>query len=164
MIRPMSPDPRTTTRRPTMRFLVFIRFWAVPAVYTPAGRVPGMAMAPRVRSRQPVASTTAPAWQRSSPRRVTAVTCRPAVRRVTMAPVTRAAPAAWASPRARRAYSGPVRVSRYRMRPKPSWMHWWRMPPTWSSRSSTRTEAAPASLAPWAAARPPGPPPMMTTS
>ena len=92
MIRPMSPDPRTTTRRPTMRFLVFIRFWAVPAVYTPAGRVPGMAMAPRVRSRQPVASTTAPAWQRSSPRRVTAVTCRPAVRRVTMAPVTRAAP------------------------------------------------------------------------
>ena len=164
MMRPMSPEPRTTTRRPTRRFLVFIRFWAVPAVYTPAGRVPGMAMAPRVRSRQPVASTTAPARQVRSPRRVTAVRVRSRVSPVTMAPVIRSAPADRASSRARWAYSGPVRASRYRTRPKPSWTHWLRMPPSRFSRSSTRTEGAPASRAPWAAAKPPGPPPTTTTS
>ena len=35
-------------------------FCASPAVRTPAGRVPGIRMAPRVRSRQPIARTTAP--------------------------------------------------------------------------------------------------------
>ncbi len=55
MIRPMSPEPRITTRRPTIRFLVFIRFWAVPAVYTPCRPGAGDGDGPRVRSRQPVA-------------------------------------------------------------------------------------------------------------
>ena len=32
MMSPMSPEPKMTTRRPTIRFLVFIRFWAAPAV------------------------------------------------------------------------------------------------------------------------------------
>jgi len=38
---------------------MFTSLWAVPAVSTPAGLVPGMARLPRVRSRQPVVSTVA---------------------------------------------------------------------------------------------------------
>ena len=57
MISPMSPLPRITTRFPGIQPSMFTYRWAAPAVNTPAGRVPGMAMAPRVRSRQPMAST-----------------------------------------------------------------------------------------------------------
>ena len=59
MMRPMSPDPRITTRLPGMMPSMFTRRCTVPAVYTPAGRVPGVISAPRGRSRQPIASTTA---------------------------------------------------------------------------------------------------------
>ena len=69
---------------------------------------------------------------------------------------------AWAMKRA--AYSGPVSSSLNVWRPKPLWMHWLRMPPRRSSRSTMTTESLPASRAAMAAARPADPPPTMTTS
>ena len=67
MMSPMSPDPRITTRRPGIMPSMLTRRCAQPAVYTPAGRVPGMFSAPRVRSRQPMARTTALACTRTMP-------------------------------------------------------------------------------------------------
>ena len=61
MIRPMSPEPRMTASWPIRRFWRLTRFWAEPAVKIPAGRVPGISIISRVRSRQPMARTTAPA-------------------------------------------------------------------------------------------------------
>ena len=61
MIRPMSPEPRMATRRPGSTPSTLTNFWASPAVITPDGRSPGIRIAPRVRSRAPLASTTAPA-------------------------------------------------------------------------------------------------------
>ena len=53
---------------------MFTMRWAVPADQMPAGRVPAMFSAPRGRSRQPMASTTACAL----------ICCRPTLRPVTV--------------------------------------------------------------------------------
>ena len=66
MMSPMSPLPRITARRPTIFPSMLMNRWAAPAVRMPEHRVPGTEMAPRVRSRQPMARTTAPdrtVWQ-----------------------------------------------------------------------------------------------------
>ncbi len=64
---------------------MFTSRWAVPAVKIPAGRQPGMFKAPRGRSRQPMASTTALgcSWNRPSVRFM-AVTVLSAARSSTM--------------------------------------------------------------------------------
>ena len=162
MMSPMSPLPRMTARRPTERFCRFTRCCTTPAVYTPAGRVPATPMAPRVRSRQPVASSTAPACTVCCPPRATNVTRRSGVMAVTMAEQRISTPGAHASRRKRATYSGPVSASENRSTPKPSWMHWFKMPPTRSLRSSTSTSGTPRRRASAAAASPAGPAPMMT--
>ena len=59
MMRPMSPEPSTTTRRPGRHPCRFMKFCALPAECTPDGRLPATLSAPSPRSRDPVASTTA---------------------------------------------------------------------------------------------------------
>ena len=66
-MRPMSPEPMMTTFLPKAMLRMFMRYWTTPAVYTPAGRFPGTARAPRVRSRQPVDRMTALAWTSKRP-------------------------------------------------------------------------------------------------
>ena len=97
MISPMSPEPRMTTSRPGRYPSMFTKRCARPAVMIPAGRVPGMSRLPRLRSRQPMASTTArqstcatPSGSCSS----TTVLDGPRSRMsITMAPVRMATPA-----------------------------------------------------------------------
>ena len=57
IIRPISPEPRISTRLPTIKPSQFKSRCAVPAVKIPAGLVPGVPIAPRVLSRHPIART-----------------------------------------------------------------------------------------------------------
>ncbi len=168
MMRPMSPEPRMTARRPGRRPFTLTRYCASPAVKMPAGRSPWMKTWRSERSRQPVASTRARAETRRTPSVLElAASSKPprASRRIssTKAPVRAAAPEAANSAAARYAYSGPASCSRNLRRPKPSWTHWRSTPPRTSSRSRRRVEA-PALAEAAAAARPAGPPPSTTTS
>ena len=54
MISPISPDPKISTFLPTIYPSIFTYLCAAPAVNTPAGRSPGIAMAPLVLSRHPI--------------------------------------------------------------------------------------------------------------
>src|SRR5699024_9032570 len=124
-----------------------------------------MFKAPRGRSRQPMASTTAVgcSWNRPSVRFM-AVTVLSAARSSTMVwglQGMRRWLACWMK---RKAYSGPVSSSLKVCSPKPLWMHWLRMPPSSLSRARMRRFSAPRRRASMAAARPAGPPPMMTRS
>ena len=69
-----------------------------------------MPRAPRVRSRQPMDSTTALAFHRRSPARVAAVTTLSGVISTTEALVMHRIPSSSASRIKRWAYSGPLRV------------------------------------------------------
>ena len=71
MMSPMSPLPRMTQRRVGSSPSRFVKFCAVPAVNTPAGRVPWMKTCFAVRSRQPVASTSVRVSSRATPSRLT---------------------------------------------------------------------------------------------
>ena len=169
MMRPMSPEPRMTARFPGSSPLRLTNFWAAPAVYTPAGRVPGMPIAPRGRSRQPIARMTARARSFKYPSRgLTAVTIFapsfsvPSSR--TIVSSRYGMPFSTVSRAKRAAYSGPVSSSRKRWSPKPLWMHCSRMPPSCGSRSRMRISRTPCSWAARAAAIPAGPPPIITKS
>ena len=74
MISPMSPEPKITAREPGLRFSILMYRCARPAVNTPAGRLPGILISPRVRSRQPMARTTARPVSCSMPSRLMSVT------------------------------------------------------------------------------------------
>ena len=137
----------------------------------PAGRVPGMFSAPRFRSRQPIARTTARAVISVRPfSSLTAVRCfipsPSASRERTIVEVRAGISSSAAFFANRAAYSGPESSSPNRWMPKPLWMHWRRMPPSSGSRSRIRISrgAMPFSAAATAAASPAGPPPMMTSS
>ena len=58
MISPISPDPKISTFLPTIYPSIFTYLCAAPAVNTPAGRSPGIAMAPLVLSRHPIFKIT----------------------------------------------------------------------------------------------------------
>ena len=169
MMRPMSPEPRITTLLPGAQPCKFMKFCAEPAENTPAGRVPGVPSAPAPRSREPVASTAAPAEMVCSPCGDTISTemsrapSPPFFTRSTLASRTTCTlrPSSVAS--SREAYSGPVSSSPKRCKPKPLWMHCFKMPPWWLSRS-TSTTLAPFRAAEAAAAMPAAPPPITATS
>ena len=67
IMRPISPEPRITTFFPGSRFWIFIIYWAVPAVYMPEGRLPGVRSCPKVLSRQRMARITVSAVRRAGP-------------------------------------------------------------------------------------------------
>ena len=144
---------------------MFTSRWAVPAEKIPAGRLPGMCMAPRGRSRQPMHSTMAPAWISSMPlSRLVQVRTLSREMSSTMVFSWMGMFMSFTRRMKRQAYSGPVSSSLKVCRPKPLWMHWFRMPPGTLSRSRISMSSAPASRAPMAAASPAGPAPTMTTS
>lgn len=144
---------------------------ARPAVKTPAGRLPGILISLRVRSRQPMARTTARPVSCSMPVGLMSVTVWTAVALVgspESIPITMlfrnsamSVERIWSIKRC--AYSGPVSSCLKCDSPKPGWMHWRRMPPRCCSRSTMATWA-PALCAASAAAMPAGPPPITTTS
>ena len=138
----------------------------MPAENTPAGRKPGIFSAPRERSRQPMAKMTAPASTVNRPSsRLTAVTTFSGEMLSTIAPSLYGICKAFARSSKRAAYSGPVSSSLNVCRPKPLWMHWFKMPPRRPSLSKIKMSSAgsPFSAAATAAASPAGPPPMMTS-
>ena len=165
MMRPMSPEPRITTRLPGMIPSMFTSRCAVPAVNTPAGRVPGMSSAPRGRSLHPIASTMDFALKMRMP--CTGEIVVTAWSAETSSTIVRHSIGIFSSftlSMKRCAYSGPVSSSLKRCSPKPLWMHCCRMPPGASSRSRISTFAQPASRAATAAASPAGPAPITSTS
>ena len=123
MMRPMSPLPRMTQRRVGSSPSRFVKCCAVPAVNTPAGRVPWMKTCFAVRSRQPVASTSVRVSQRATPSRLTVTTAKPAgvfSTRVTKVCVCASMPSSSSRSMKRSTYSGPASRSPKRARPKPS--------------------------------------------
>ena len=171
MISPISPEPKMTAREPGLRFSILMYRCARPAVNTPAGRLPGILISLRVRSRQPMARTTARPVSCSMPVGLMSVTVWTAVSSagspesipITMLFRNSAMSVARTWSIKRCAYSGPVSSCLKCDRPKPGWMHWRRMPPRCCSRSTMATRA-PALCAASAAAMPAGPPPITTTS
>ena len=88
---------------------MFTSRWAVPADQRPAGRVPGMFSAPRGRSRQPMANTTAPALTCCKPvSRPVTVSTRSGDTSSTMQSVHSSISRRRISSMYRWAYSGPV--------------------------------------------------------
>ena len=171
MISPMSPEPKMTAREPGLRFSILMYRCARPAVNTPAGRLPGILISLRVRSRQPMARTTARPMSCNMPvglMSVTVWTVASSVDSPESSPITMlfknsamSVSCTWSIKRC--AYSGPVSSCLKCERPKPGWMHWRRIPPRCRSRSTMATRAS-ALCAASAAAIPAGPPPMTTTS
>ena len=74
IIRPISPEPKITTFFPTIVLVKFIYLWATPALYIPAGLVPGVEIAPLVLSLHPIVKITALALYCFKPCLVAAVT------------------------------------------------------------------------------------------
>ena len=167
----MSPEPNMTAREPGLRFSILMDRCARPAVNTPAGRLPGILISLRVRSRHPMARTIARPVSCSMPLRLMSVTVWTALSSVgspesipsTMLPRNSAISVEHTWSIKRCAYSGPVSSCLKCERPKPGWMHWRRIPPRCCSRSTMATWA-PALCAASAAAMPAGPPPITTTS
>ncbi len=119
----------------------------------------------RVRSRQPMAKTMAPAWMGSIPSRAfTAVRDKSLFISKTMVSGRHSISSCFTRRAKCSAYSGPVRRSFIIKVPNPSWMHWGRMPPRVLSLSRRSTFSAPCARALNAAAIPAGPPPIITTS
>ena len=130
----------------------------------PAGRQPGMFSAPRGRSRQPMARITASALICMSPvSRPVTVSTRSRDRSSTMVFSRYGISSSRTWSANRRAYSGPVSSWEKVCRPKPAWMHWFRIPPSSRSRSRISRSCTPALRAAMAAARPAGPPPIMAS-
>ena len=166
MISPMSPLPRMTHFFAGILPMRLTKFCAVPAVNTPAGRVPCMSTCFAVLSRQPVASTSAFAVKSSMPSRLTHVTAKPSAFFsifVTKVSVYASIGSSFTKSMYLSAYSGPASFSPKRISPNPSCTHCLSMPPSLASRSSTAV-LAPALHALSAAASPAGPPPITITS
>ena len=109
------------------------RRWASPAVYTPAGRDPGIRILPLFRSRQPMARTMARARSRMTPcseeTQETAFTSPSVSRSRTVQPQNTRIGRSLSLSSKRSANSGPVSSSSNSIRPKPLWMHCPSMPP-----------------------------------
>ncbi len=139
---------------------------AVPAVKMPAGRQPGMFSAPRGRSPAAHGQNHGLGVQLEQAVRFVHGSdgfIRRQIQHHGVQLILDAQRCTCAMNR-RAAYSGPVNSSLKVCSPKPLWMHWFRMPPNSLSRSKSKCPARRFCVAATAAARPAGPPPMMTKS
>jgi len=165
MISPISPEPRITIFFPGINPSTLTNRCAVPAVYIPAGLVPGMFSAPRVLSRHPIARMTAFAFILSNPSsELTAEIILSCEISNTIVFSFTSIPSSSTCRMNLSAYSGPVSSSLNNCSPKPLWTHCCNMPPSARSRSSMTIFLIPLRNASIAAAIPAGPPPITAMS
>ena len=145
MMSPISPDPKMTTRLPGNQPFKLTYFCAVPALNNPAGRVPAILSAPLLLSLHPMARMTAFASIVKIPLLFIHVTRFLSSSEMTNVSVSVSILRFSASSMNLCAYSGPVRFSLKRVRPKPLWIHCFKTPPTALSRSTMTTSLQPAS-------------------
>ncbi len=130
----------------------------------PLGRSPGIITFHLVFSLHPIARTIALALILCNPFLFTAVISRFLSNCKTIVSFIMSMPCLSAISIYISAYSGPVIEVPVSSTPKPSGIHWGRIPPSQLFLSMTKTLLAPCSCADTAAARPAGPPPITATS